>query len=111
NLITVYTPSVSSLMGYARRFLPQSSTESIVPFASIRFLNLFTRAAEASSSRVAVVTIMVSYLAIFCAPPFGRMALCPRKGQGFCVLFGTATNYSKPEGLCQGLPRRFSGDV
>ena len=42
-----------------------------VPFASIRDLNLPIRAAEASSSRAELVTNMVSYLAIFCAPPFG----------------------------------------
>src|SRR5699024_2671819 len=52
-------------MGYARRRLPHSSMESMVPLASIRDLNLPTRAAVASSSRVAVVISMVSYFAIF----------------------------------------------
>ena len=34
-------------------------------------LELADQAAEASSSRAELVTNMVSYLAIFCAPPFG----------------------------------------
>src|SRR5699024_12216371 len=44
--------------------ISHSSTESIVPFASIRVLNFAMSALLASSSRLELVTSMVSYLAI-----------------------------------------------